>query len=67
VSEENGILVPPANTFALAEAILKLIEDTKLAQTMGQTGREIAEQKFAKEVVADKILKLYWKSLNGKN
>jgi len=36
----NGILVPPRNPKALAEAILKLLEDRTLAEKMGLEGKK---------------------------
>jgi glycosyltransferase involved in cell wall biosynthesis len=36
----NGILVPPKNSQALADAILKLIQDAHLREKMGQKGYE---------------------------
>jgi glycosyltransferase involved in cell wall biosynthesis len=64
VSKENGSLVPPGNPQALAEAILKLIENPILAENLGLAGRRIAEQRFSKEKVAGQILELYQDSLN---
>jgi len=64
ISQENGWLVPPGNPQALAEVILKLIENPILAKNLGQAGRRIAEQRFSKEKVAGQILELYQDSLN---
>lgn len=42
----SGILVPPKDSSALAEAIVCLLKDSKKAQIMGQVGRKLAEEKF---------------------
>jgi glycosyltransferase involved in cell wall biosynthesis len=42
----TGILVPPKNPSALAEAIVCLLKDKKKAQEMGQAGRVVVEEKF---------------------
>src|SRR5574341_584304 len=64
VSEMNGLLIPPGNSQALAEAILRLIENPNLAKNLGLAGRRIAEQKFSKEKVSGQILELYQNTLN---
>jgi len=64
VSKENGLLVPRGNSQALAEAILKLLENPILAKNLGLAGRKMAEQRFSKEKVASQILELYQDSLN---
>jgi glycosyltransferase involved in cell wall biosynthesis len=42
--EENGLLVPPGNAAALAEAIVKVLKDRHLAGTMGLAGNGIARE-----------------------
>jgi len=46
---ENGLLVPPADPVALAEAVCRLLSDPERAARMGQRGREIVEQEFSVE------------------
>ncbi len=46
---ENGLLVPPANAAALAQAIEDLIADPEKAVRMGRRGRELLEERFTLE------------------
>jgi glycosyltransferase involved in cell wall biosynthesis len=52
----NGLLVPPRNPNALADAILQLIRDRKLGERLGAEGRERVTT-WGK--VIDELLKLY--------
>ena len=52
----NGLLVPPRNPKALADAILQLIKDKKLGERLGAEGRERVTT-WGK--VIDELLKLY--------
>ena len=40
VNEETGLLVPPRDADALAQALLRLYQDSALAQQLGKQGRE---------------------------
>jgi glycosyltransferase involved in cell wall biosynthesis len=55
----NGMLVPPRNAAALANAIEELIKDPAMRQQMASRGREIAANEFSEEVVVDETLALY--------
>lgn len=56
---DNGILVPPRNYLALADALKKLIESPLTRQQMGQRGRQRLEQEFSEQIVVSKTLELY--------
>jgi glycosyltransferase involved in cell wall biosynthesis len=43
---QNGLLVPPGNAAALAEAIMNLVDDDEKAVRMGRKGRELLEERF---------------------
>ncbi len=47
--EENGLLVPPADPAALAQAILQLADNPDEAFRMGQRGRRRVEEEFTLE------------------
>jgi glycosyltransferase involved in cell wall biosynthesis len=56
---DNGLLVPPRDPAALAEAIGRLLEDAALRARMGGRGRERAEKEFSVGSIAQQTLSLY--------
>jgi glycosyltransferase involved in cell wall biosynthesis len=56
---DNGLLVPPRNAAALADALMRLIQDPKLRQQMGSRGRLRAEQEFGAEQIIAQTLEVY--------
>jgi glycosyltransferase involved in cell wall biosynthesis len=56
---ENGLLVPPRDAQALAQAIEKLIGDKSVRQAMGKRAREIVLKEFSSELVARETLGVY--------
>jgi glycosyltransferase involved in cell wall biosynthesis len=54
----NGYLVPPADEKALADAILKLLNDRDQANLMGHRGKELCQQ-FSLEAMIAKLDDLY--------
>jgi len=63
----TGILVPPKNSIALAEAIIKLLKDKKKAENMGIAGRKRVEKLFSIERNMKSIEELYEKMLTKEN
>jgi glycosyltransferase involved in cell wall biosynthesis len=61
----NGLLVPPKNPAALADAIDRLLKDAPLRAEMGRHGREIAVNEFSEEKVIQQTLALYHRLLNS--
>ncbi|MDR0391405.1 MAG: glycosyltransferase, partial [Planctomycetaceae bacterium] len=43
---ESGFVVPPQNPIAMAEKIIQLLENNKLAQQLGQNAKEITFQNY---------------------
>jgi len=64
---ENGLLVPPHDSKALADALKVLIKDPELRAKMGARGREIVETEFSEEIVVKQTMELYKKMLLAKN
>jgi len=56
---ENGMLVPPGDTGALAAALGRLIEDSELRRRMGERGREVVEAGFSEDQVVAATLEVY--------
>lgn len=64
---ENGLLVPPHDPKALADAIKVLIKDAELRAKMGARGREIVESEFSEEIVVRQTMEVYKKMLLAQN
>lgn len=57
--ERNGLLIPPRNSLALAEAIRQLYNDPEACKRMGQTGRAKVLAEFDEQIVIDQTLAVY--------
>jgi glycosyltransferase involved in cell wall biosynthesis len=55
----TGILVPPDDELALAEAIEKLAADSAQRNSLGKAGRERAVHHFSSDQMAEKIVGIY--------
>ncbi len=58
---ETGLLVPPGDPVALAEAILRLLRDPAERERMGRAGRERCRTVFSPKVLAQRTLELFEK------
>ena len=61
--EGNGLLVPPRNARALADAILALAGDPGRRAAMGAEGRRRAETEFAADRINEETLAVYERAL----
>ncbi len=50
-----GLIVPPENALALAEAIMQLSQDSENRQRYGKNGRQYAENKLSKDQILRKF------------
>lgn len=57
--EETGLLVPPKDAHALAEALKRLIEDKPLRERLGKNASQAARNEFSQEKVAEQTLSVY--------
>jgi glycosyltransferase involved in cell wall biosynthesis len=69
IVEDNisGILVPPGDSAALADALLLLFRKREMAEQMGKKGREIALSRFGEERFVGRFLGLYERLLQEGN
>lgn len=58
-NDETGLLVPPRDPTGLADAILRLIRNPRMAASMGQRGREQVVQRFTAGTTAERTGELY--------
>ena len=63
---ETGLLVPPGDAAALADAVNSLLADEALRQRMGAVGRARVEEKFTREKMAYATLALFHEVEKGK-
>jgi starch synthase len=59
VNGETGILIPPKNSGALADAILTLLADPGRATAMGTAGKLRAQANYSVAQMIDSVQKLY--------
>ncbi|MCT7990056.1 glycosyltransferase family 4 protein [Laspinema olomoucense] len=59
IDGQTGLLVPPDNADALAQGLLKLIENPSLCQQFGSAGRQRLEQEFTVDRMVQKTIAVY--------
>jgi glycosyltransferase involved in cell wall biosynthesis len=59
VDKMTGMLVPPQDATAMADAITFLLSDKKRALAMGAAGRERVKQRFSMDAMLSKTEALY--------
>ncbi|HEV2930521.1 MAG TPA: glycosyltransferase family 4 protein, partial [Propionibacteriaceae bacterium] len=62
----EGLLIPPRDSEALADAVLSLVRDADLRGRLGVAARARAEQRFDESAVADRLSAAYRKLLVAK-
>ena len=66
VNGVTGLLVPPQDTLALADAVTGLLSDEKRSLAMGAAGRERVQKCFSMDAMIAKTEALYQKLLTKK-
>jgi glycosyltransferase involved in cell wall biosynthesis len=57
--KENGLLIPPRDPSALAEAITSVARNPQLAAPMAKRARKTVEEKFDIEKTAPQLIELF--------
>ena len=55
----TGLLVPPRDERALADALVTLLQDDELRRKMGVAGRQKLEREWAPEVIGPQHVEVY--------
>lgn len=64
---ENGVLIPPENPEALAEAVLMILRNPDTARRLGESARKWLADHCSLDTVADRYERLYESLMRGKN
>lgn len=56
---ENGLLVPPNNPKALADAVIKLVKEPDISRSMGKSGKQFIRQEFSVDKLLQEMQKRY--------
>jgi glycosyltransferase involved in cell wall biosynthesis len=57
--EANGLLVPPKDPDALADAVVRLLRDRELGRRLGEAGRRTVEEEFSADSMVEGTLRVY--------
>jgi len=63
VDNQNGYVMEPRDPTQLTQRLLALLQDPKLAKTMGDRGRKLIEEKFDWRLITGQVIDLYHKLL----
>ncbi|MDQ2102255.1 glycosyltransferase family 4 protein [Azospirillum isscasi] len=63
--EETGLLVPPGDRAALAEALARVIDDAELRRRLGRGARLRFERQFDIAVYRERIIEIYRRNARG--
>lgn len=59
IDQRNGLLVPPQDANALAEALVTLVNNPTMREAMGRAGRKLAEDRFCGSKINNQIYSIY--------
>jgi len=61
---ETGLLVPPEEPEAMAQAVIRLLNDHDLRRRMGESGRKLVEREYDWQAILDKWVLTYRAALD---
>jgi len=64
-NEKTGLLVPPADPTSMANAIIKIFKDQKLAANLAENAYKKVKEKYNAELMVKNTLDIYQESLNN--
>ena len=59
MNDETGLLVPPGEPAALAEAVVRLLEDEALRRRLGAAARVVAVERYSWSSIAERLAEVY--------
>ena len=59
MTDETGVLVPPGDPGALAEAVSVLLDDEQRRQRLGESARRIAQERYSWKDIAGRLAAIY--------
>lgn len=65
--DQTGLLVPPGDVEALAEACVRLLTDDALRQRLGSQGRAVAQDRFGWQQRTDRYREIFTELLEGRS
>lgn len=64
-SGENGVLVPPRDTFTLAREIIRVLKDEEFRNYIGTNARQLVENSFDWDIIVKRTLNVFDKALDN--
>jgi phosphatidylinositol alpha-mannosyltransferase len=59
MTDETGVLVPPGNQDALAEAVIGLLEDEPRRERLGAAARRVARERYSWDDIGSRLAAIY--------
>ncbi len=65
ITDTTGVLVPPADPQALADAVADLLEEPERAASLGRAARALAERSYGLDRMVRRLEEIYDEVLGG--
>jgi glycosyltransferase involved in cell wall biosynthesis len=59
MTDRTGVLFPPGNERALADALVSLLEDEPRRQSLGEHARTVAVERYSWDTIAVRLEQIY--------